>query len=298
MNTILVVEDEIYTADLLRRYFELAGYEVVSAHTGSEAIRLAFDCAPQVIILDIILPDMDGYAVCRKLRGDARTKDIPIIFLTRKDSSSSRLDGLEMGADDYLTKPFDVEELRLRVQKILDRVVRKSTTPLVDPKTSLPNIDLIVERLPELLDDPEVIYVNVEIRHYADFRTKYGKDAAAQVQRSTAKLLGDVLHEIDPERTFLGHPRDEHFLLGLPYPAFARLRAELPRRFATLAERFYGDSDRRRGSMRMGFEDVPFMSLNIIRVKVDALRVLVAKYQRERAPKGPLRLPARLRSLS
>lgn len=298
MSTILVVEDEVYTADLLSRYFEMAGYEVVSAQTGVEAIKLAFDCEPQVIILDIILPDTDGYAVCRRLRGDDRTRSIPIIFLTRKDSRNSRLDGLELGADDYLTKPFDVEELRLRVQKILDRAAKKSTTPLVDPETSLPNVDLIVERLPELLDDAGVIYADVQLQHYADYCTKYGKDAAVQVQRSTAKLLGDLLHDIDPERTFIGHPRDDHFLLGLPYPSLERLRADLPRRFETLAARFYDYSDRRRGSMKMGYEEVPFMSVRVIRVKVDALRVLVAKYQREREPKGPLRLPAKLRSLS
>src|SRR5688572_24569164 len=115
MNKILVVEDEVITSDLLRRYFEMVGYEVVSALTGANAIKMADEVEPEVIILDIMLPDMDGYEICRQLRSEERTRRIPIIFLTQKDERRDRLDGLGLGADDYITKPFDVEELRLRV---------------------------------------------------------------------------------------------------------------------------------------------------------------------------------------
>jgi len=136
MNKLLVVEDEVITSDLLRRYFEIVGYEVLNAQTGGDALKLAEEHLPKVIILDIMLPDMDGYAVCRKLRSNEKTKDIPIVFLTQKDDRRDKLEGLELGADDYLTKPFDVEELRLRVHNIIGRI---GGTPLVDPRTSRRN---------------------------------------------------------------------------------------------------------------------------------------------------------------
>lgn len=294
MSTLLVVEDEVLTTDFLRRYFGLAGYEVISAQTGIDAIRLAIHHQPEIIILDIVLPDTDGYAVCKKLRGDARTSHIPVIFLTGKDRRSDRLDGLELGADDYLTKPFDAEDLRLRVQTILDRQHGEGKPPLVDPETSLPNRDLVTERLPELLELPESVFLDVQIKRYDDFATKYGVEAVGQVVRTTAKLIGDLLHEIDTERTFLGHPRDDHFLLGLPQDRLDRLRAELSLRFGKQVLRFYDTSDQRRGSMKLGYEEVPFMSLKVVRVKREALRVFVARQVRRRKLSSPPRLPAEI----
>ena len=119
MNKILVVEDEVNTSELLRRYFEIVGYDVVNAHTGQEAIDMALEHEPEVIILDIVLPDLDGYEVCKRLRSNEKTGKTPIVFLTTKDERSDRLEGLRLGADDYLSKPFDVEELRLRVHNII-----------------------------------------------------------------------------------------------------------------------------------------------------------------------------------
>ena len=132
MNKILVVEDEVNTSDLLRRYFEIVGYDVINAHTGKEAINMAQRHKPEVIILDIMLPDMDGYEVCKRLRTDSKTDRIPIVFLTVKDERGDRLEGLRLGADDYLSKPFDVEELRLRVHNI---IANTGGTTLVEDRT-------------------------------------------------------------------------------------------------------------------------------------------------------------------
>ena len=121
MNKLLVVEDEVITSDLLRRYFEIVGYEVLNAQTGREALKLAEEHLPRVIILDIMLPDMDGYDVCRKLRSKEKTKKIPIVFLTQKDDRRDKLEGLELGADDYLAKPFEPRELVARIRSVLKR---------------------------------------------------------------------------------------------------------------------------------------------------------------------------------
>nr|MBN1229544.1 response regulator [Anaerolineae bacterium] len=272
MNKLLVVEDEVITSDLLKRYFEIVGYEVINALTGTEALQKALEHMPKVIILDIMLPDMDGFEVCRKLRSNDRTNHIPIIFLTQKDDRRDRLDGLELGADDYITKPFDVEELRLRVHNILDRT---GGIPLVDARTSLPNMELIKERLPELISKPDSVFIDVKIAQYDQFGAQYGPVAANQVIRSTAKLIADLLHEIDPNRSFVGHPRDDHFLIAIPRDIMNRIETELPERFAKQIVRFYDYPDQQRGKMKMDEELVPFMSAQLMRVKAEALKVLI-----------------------
>lgn len=271
MNKLLVVEDEVITSDLLRRYFEMVGYTVVSALTGTDAIKMATEHKPEVIILDIMLPDMDGYDICKRLRSDERTERIPIVFLTQKDERRDRLEGLSLGADDYVTKPFDIEELRLRVHNIINRM---GGTPLVDARTSLPSLSLLKERLPRLLDDPESVFLDVQIDHWKDFERQYGPVAANQVVRSAAKIIGDLLHEVDPANSFVGHPRDDHFLLALQGEVVERVEKELPARFSSLIQKFYEPTDLERGKMKMGDAFVPLMAFRIMRVKAGALRSL------------------------
>ncbi|NUM45984.1 MAG: response regulator [Anaerolineales bacterium] len=110
---ILIVEDDIDISNMLRIYFGGQGYDVDAALSGSEAREKTRQGLPHLIVLDIMLPGMNGYDVCRTLRTQTRTSHIPIIFLTQKDERSDKLQGLELGADDYITKPFDIEELKL-----------------------------------------------------------------------------------------------------------------------------------------------------------------------------------------
>jgi CheY-like chemotaxis protein len=294
MNKILVVEDEVITSDLLRRYFEMVGYQVVSALTGSNAIKIAAEEQPEVIILDIMLPDMDGYEICRQLRSDERTKLMPIIFLTQKDERRDRLDGLGLGADDYITKPFDVEELRLRVHNIINRM---GGMPLVDPRTSLPNMTLIRERLPRILEDPESIFLDVQIDSYTPFAEKYGPVAGNQVVRSAAKIIGDVLHQYDPTGSFIGHPRDDHFLLGLKSGAVEKVERELPERFRRHAEQYYDTGELATGKLKVGGKEHPLMRFKLLQIPLETLRALIAVPDKVRTaaedkPAEPVPTPA------
>src|SRR5579859_5294152 len=132
---------------MLTVYFSGQGYDVLHAQTGKDGVVLARARFPNLILLDVMLPDMDGFDVCRVLRTITITKTIPITFLTQKDGRSDKVAGLELGADDYVTKPFDVEELRLRVQASL----RRSTRELLhDPRTGLPTLALIEDARSEI----------------------------------------------------------------------------------------------------------------------------------------------------
>lgn len=122
---ILVVEDEANIAYVVTAALELTGFDVVGARTGREALKiLAGGDTPDMIVLDVMLPDLDGFEVCRRLRSERNAS--PILFLTALDSTEDRIRGLTIGGDDYLTKPFSVEELIARVRVILRRIGRLS----------------------------------------------------------------------------------------------------------------------------------------------------------------------------
>jgi len=118
-DRILVVDDEVEIVRILRGYLERAGFQVLSAYSGPEALRVAHQEEPALVILDLMLPGMDGWDVCRALRRDS---DIPIIMLTARVEETDRLIGLELGADDYVTKPFSPREVVARVRAVLRRV--------------------------------------------------------------------------------------------------------------------------------------------------------------------------------
>ena len=121
MQKILVVEDEVDIADLIRYNLERAGYEVFKAHDGITGTEACIKERPDLVVLDLMLPGRNGFAVFKEIRRDARTSHIPVIMLTAKAQTEDRIQGLEAGADDYLTKPFSPKELVLRVNAILRR---------------------------------------------------------------------------------------------------------------------------------------------------------------------------------
>ncbi len=122
---VLVVDDEANILELCRLYLERDGYEVLEARDGEAALALAAEKNPDLVILDLMLPKLDGYEVCRRLRGES---DVPIIMLTARDEDVDKIVGLELGADDYVTKPFNPRELVARVKATLRRQLSASQT--------------------------------------------------------------------------------------------------------------------------------------------------------------------------
>ncbi len=120
-SKILLVDDEIDTLLPLKRSLEVEDYIVVGAGNGKEALIKAKTEIPDIILLDLMMPEMDGYEVCEKLKKDPMTKNIPVIILTAKDAVRDKVKGLDIGADDYVTKPFNLNELKARVKSVLRR---------------------------------------------------------------------------------------------------------------------------------------------------------------------------------
>ncbi|GAB4270339.1 MAG: response regulator transcription factor [Candidatus Promineifilaceae bacterium] len=121
MATILVIDDDELVSRTLQRALKVYGHQVMVANSGAEGLKLARRHRPDLFILDIMMPGADGYQVCRQIRGDPLLQDLPVLFLTAKAKDEDKIEGFRAGADDYLSKPFNMEELQLRVRAILRR---------------------------------------------------------------------------------------------------------------------------------------------------------------------------------
>lgn len=277
VQRILVVEDDVDTSEMLSAYFEAQGYEVLTAAWGEDALRVTQEVLPDLVVLDIRLPDIDGYEVCRRLRDHRRTEQVPIIFLTERRERIDRLAGLEMGAVDYVTKPFDIQELRLRVRNALRRA---SLGTLVNPITGLPTDPLIDERLGALLRQKDWALLSVGIRGLRDFSNNYGFVASDDVLRAVALMMKNVSKELGETDPFIGHLGEADFIIIIAPAKAELLRERISARLGQAIDYFYPLTDRERAqaqrpkiSLGVGVvtaQDGPFKSP--LDVKVAALQ--------------------------
>jgi diguanylate cyclase (GGDEF)-like protein len=261
---LLVVEDDIDIGNMLKIYFSGLEYDVDVAVRGSDALEKTKQVLPHLIVLDIMLPDIDGYEVCRTLRTSTRTSHIPVIFLTQKDERSDKLQGLELGADDYITKPFDIEELKLRVQGAIRRSERESLT---DPRSGLPAGRLIEEQLRKIIREKDWALIDLRVNHFDPFRDVYGFVAGDNVLRFCAMLIGEVVDETGTSSDFIGHAGGDNFIVITTENAAPSIKQRLKARFAEEVQTHYNFIDRQQGYMTVqannGPEKVPFMTLAV-----------------------------------
>jgi diguanylate cyclase (GGDEF)-like protein len=262
---LLVVEDDVDIANMLKIYFSGMEFDVDVANRGSEALEKTKQVLPHLIVLDIMLPDIDGYEVCRNLRTSTRTSHIPVIFLTQKDERSDKLQGLELGADDYITKPFDIEELKLRVVGAIRRSERESLT---DPRSGLPAGRLIEEQLRRIIREQNWALMDIRLNNFEPFKDVYGFVAGDDVLRFAAMLIGEVVDEMGTNSDFIGHAGGDNFVVITTNEAASNLRQRLKDRFATEVQSHYNFIDRQQGFIQApkadgSTEKVSFMTLSI-----------------------------------
>lgn len=183
---VLVVDDERDLVHTLRYSLEREGYQTRVAYTGRDALAAAHKRPrPDLVLLDLMLPDISGADVCRSLKQDAETRAIPVVMLTAKSAEIDRIVGFELGVDDYVTKPFSVRELLLRVRAILRRVSTEAISPSSDIKTfGCLRVDDAGHRA--WVDDAEVTLTALELRLLEVFLARRGR------VQSRARLLQDV----------------------------------------------------------------------------------------------------------
>ncbi len=249
---ILVVEDDIDISKMLRIYFDSQGYEVLVATRGGDALDTCRTKLPNVVVLDIQLPDIDGYEVCRTLRGNTRTSYVPIIFLTQKDERSDKIAGLELGADDYITKPFDIEELKLRVEGAIRRSQREALT---HPGTNLPAGKLIEEQLKKVKESSEpwtLLYFG--IRNVNAFKEVAGPIQVNEVLVFLADIMRETIETYGTMNDFIGQASDNDFIIITTPEAAPIICKGINERFDKESDVFYPFSIREAG--KVSYKDI------------------------------------------
>lgn len=262
---LLIVEDDFDISNMLKIYFAGLGYDVDVAPRGGDALEKTRQGMPHLIVLDIMLPDINGYDVCRALRTNTRTSHIPVIFLTQKDERSDKLQGLELGADDYITKPFDIDELKLRVQNAISRSERESLT---DPQSGLPSGRLIEEQLRRMIRQKEWAFMDIRINHFDPFKDVYGFIAGNDVLRFTGMLLGEVVDEFGSADDFIGHAGGDNFVIITKEASASGVRSRLKTRFDQEVQTHYNFMDRNQGFILAldesgNMQQMPLMTLAV-----------------------------------
>jgi PleD family two-component response regulator len=263
---ILVVEDDFDISNMLKIYFSAQGFDVQICARGSDALADTRRQLPNLIVLDIMLPDMNGYDVCRSLRTTPRTSHIPIIFLTQKDERSDKIQGLELGADDYITKPFDIEELKLRVS---NAILAASRQTQIDSKSNLPSGRLIEDHLRSLMQSQKPwTYLDLRINNFDAFTDVYGFVAGDEVIRFMSLLIGEVIDSGGTSDDYAGHPGRDNFIIITHADNVEALKHTLIERFDEEVRQHYSFIDRERGYILVpdgvyGEKQVPLMSLGV-----------------------------------
>jgi DNA-binding response OmpR family regulator len=278
-HTVLIVEDDLDVADMLNAYFRVQGYEVLTVNWGEDGVRACQTSHPDLIILDIRLPDIDGYEVARQLRSNRRTENIPIIFLTEKRHRDDRLKGLELGADDYITKPFDIQELRLRVRNSLKRAAQGA---LNNPITGLAEGPLVDERMAECLESAhDWALMAVSIENLESFREKYGFIASDDVLRAVSLMINNSVRDLGATGDFLGHLNSTQLVVVTQTSHINKLIDHIKSRLDQSLEYFYPIKDRempdgipgKRLNIRMGY----LSTKDNLPADVDAVKTLLLR---------------------
>jgi len=241
-SQILIVEDDLDLSEMLNAYFRVQGYDVLTAAWGKDAVKISREHNPDLVVLDIRLPDIDGYEVCRQLRTNRRTADIPVIFLTEKRDRVDKLAGLELGVVDYITKPFDIQELRLRVRNSLRRASQQT---LVNPVTNVAEGQLVTERLSDLIDNNATwALLTIGIHGLDSFGDRYGFIASDDVLRAVTLMINNAIREVGNETDFIGHLSLNEFLIVTDAEHLPGIRERIEVRIKQSMEYFYPLKDR------------------------------------------------------
>jgi CheY-like chemotaxis protein len=276
-GTILLAElDSVYT-QLLLFILERAGFEVLTAAGGEDLVRQARQRRVDLIVSEVLLPDADGLDVCRQLREDWHTRFIPIVLLTAFSDAEYRVGGLLAGADDYITKPFDSNELVLRLRRLIETY---RACFQYHPLTRLPGVSLIQAYLSTVCLHPQAgpwAYLHVDLNHFRAFNQLYGYEAGDAVLRMTGDLLREVVFAAPSGLRFAGHRGADDFALVVPGDeADAVCRALISRFDACVLDRYPPEHRETRYQMlidrRGNVQSVPRLALSIGVVSSDLCR--------------------------
>jgi diguanylate cyclase (GGDEF)-like protein len=243
--SILVVEDDRFIARLLSVELRAAGYEVRMASDGAEGLAMAQERCPDLILADVMMPHMDGFEMTRRLRDDPRTEGVSIIILTARGLAADKLTGLTAGADDYIVKPFDNEELLARVRGVLRRAAyMRAQSPL----TGLPGNVRIEEEIEERVG-PHAAFalMYLDLDNFKAYSDRYGFVRGDEALRATGRLIREAAESVAGPTVFVGHIGGDDYVVVTEPELAEPIAREVVRRFDQLAPTLYDPQDAARG---------------------------------------------------
>jgi len=246
--TILVADDDPKILRLLGVFLERAGFRVVVTENGTDAVRQAQEIIPDLILVDVMMPQMDGYEVCRELRNDTRTSHLPILMLTSRSAVRDKLAGFECGADDYVTKPFDLDELSARIRSLLRRATE---LPVRNPLTGLSGNRLLREELKRHLQGTApfaLLYIDLD--HFKAFNDAYGFLRGDEAIQLLSQLIQEAMGKTGAPGDFIGHIGGDDFAIVTKPDRMDDICLYLIERFGQSIPSLYDPQDVERGYLR------------------------------------------------
>jgi diguanylate cyclase (GGDEF)-like protein len=241
---ILVADDEDDLREILQQTLEAQGYKVETAIDGVDALASIRRDPPDIAILDLRMPRMDGFAVCAELRRDPVFEHLPVILLSASGTRDNRVHGLDLGADDFINKPVDTVELLARVRMILKRTRQGLDA---NPLTRLPGNRSIEARIEAALEKGGPLAVlYIDLNQFKSYNDAYGFDAGDTVIKATGSLLLEISRARPESADFVGHIGGDDFILITTPDRMEEAAAEIVRRFDSLVPDFYNETDRAR----------------------------------------------------
>ncbi|MFO7166791.1 MAG: response regulator [Chloroflexota bacterium] len=208
---ILIADDEPTVRQLLEVVLRSQGYEVFPAQNGDQLVRTAQEIVPDLVLVDLMMPHMDGYEAIRQLRNDTRTAHLPMLILTAKSTPDDVVTGFETGADDYIIKPFNIPELLARIKSHLARAARK---PVLNPLTGLSGNILLTEELKYRLKSGALFaLLYVDIDNFKAFNDTYGPARGDRVIRLVAEVVQEAVQTCGTSTDFIGHIGGDDFAI-------------------------------------------------------------------------------------
>ncbi|MBI3551082.1 MAG: response regulator [Elusimicrobia bacterium] len=263
---ILVADDEPDLLQIMKETLEREGFEVETAEDGSRALQAIHSRAPDIAVLDLRMPRLDGFQVCQKLREDPLFEHLPVIILSATGTRDSKVTGLNLGADDFITKPVDVPELLARIRMI----IRRNRQDLdASPLTRLPGNVSIETHIEQKLSSGEPIAVlYIDLNQFKAYNDAYGYDAGDRVLRATGELLIKITHEAPNAGDFVGHIGGDDFIVITAPERMERLAKRVIEGFDKLVPEFHNETDRKQGKIvstdRQGrIREFPLLSVAI-----------------------------------
>ena len=244
-DLILIADDDEDIVRFVEVNLRLEGFEVATAFDGEQALQAAYDNHPDLVLLDVMMPKVDGFEVCQRLRSDTRTKNISVIMLTAKSLSADKVVGLTAGADDYMIKPFDPIELVARVKSALRRAREMRA---INPLTQLPgNVQIEEEVRRRVATGGDFALMYIDIDNFKAYNDHYGFLRGDEAIKTLAATAAEAIKEAGGSEAFLGHIGGDDFVAIVEADAAESAAEEIIAGWDRAVQKLYDDEDLERG---------------------------------------------------